>query len=459
MSRLPIKLRVTLAFAAVMAVVFVAVGLFLYLQLGDSLDDSIDNGLRSRAGDAVALVQGSGGGIQRGARESLIESDESFAQVLSADGGVLDSTPQLQGEAVLSPAEAEQASEGAAFFEHPPPPGVEGPVRLLATPASSGSGTVVVVVGSSLGDRDEALASLARLLLIGGPIALLLASLVGYAALAVALRPVEAMRSRAEEISAADPDERLPVAPGDDELTRLGSTLNEMLGRLEAAMERERRFVDDASHELRTPLALHKTELELALRYAKDEDELRAAIGSAVGEIDRLVQLAEDLLVVARSQEKELALSVEPVEASALFETVTQRFRSRAAEEGRTVAAAEGGDVVVRGDRLRLEQALTSVVDNALRHGGGDVRMWARSNGASAELHVADDGPGFPPGYLPHAFERFTRADTGRAGAGSGLGLAIVDTIARAHGGSAHAANGPGGGANVWIEVPSALSS
>ena len=459
MSRLPIKLRVTLAFAAVMALLLVAVGVFLYVELGDRLDESIDNGLRSRAGDAVALVQGSEGGIQRGARESLIESDESFAQVLTTDGEVLDSTPQLQGEAVLSPAEAQQASEGAAFFERPAPPGVEGPVRLLATPAPSGSGTAVVVVGSSLGDRDEALASLARLLAIGGPIALLLASLVGYAALAVALRPVEAMRRRAAEISAAEPDERLPVARGDDELTRLGRTLNEMLGRLEAAMERERRFVDDASHELRTPLALHKTELELALRYAKDEDELRAAIGSAVGEIDRLVQLAEDLLVVARSQEKELALSVEPVAASALFETVTERFGSRAAQEGRTVEAAHEGDIVVRGDRLRLEQALTSVVDNALRHGAGDVRLWARANGANAELHVADDGPGFPPEYLPHAFERFTRADTGRTGAGSGLGLAIVDTIARAHGGSAHATNDPGGGADVWIEVPSALSS
>src|SRR5215213_5611728 len=178
MSRLPIKLRVTLAFAAVMAGVFVAVGLFLYLQLGDRLDESIDNGLRSRAGDAVALVRGSGGGIQRGARESLIESDESFAQVLTSEGEVLDSTPQLQGEAVLSPAEAQQGAGGAAFFEHPPPPGVEGPVRLLAT---------------------------------GGPSALLLASLVGYAALAVALRPVEAMRRRAADISAAEPDERLPV--------------------------------------------------------------------------------------------------------------------------------------------------------------------------------------------------------------------------------------------------------
>jgi len=459
MSRLPIKLRVTLAFAAVMAGVFVAVGLFLYLQLGDRLDESIDNGLRSRAGDAVALVRGSGGGIQRGARESLIESDESFAQVLTSEGEVLDSTPQLQGEAVLSPAEAQQGADGAAFFEHPPPPGVEGPVRLLATPAPSGDGTVVVVVGSSLGDRDEALASLARLLAIGGPSALLLASLVGYAALAVALRPVEAMRRRAAEISAAEPDERLPVPRGDDELTRLGWTLNEMLGRLEAAMERERRFVDDASHELRTPLTLHKTELELALRYAKDENELRTAITSAVGEIDRLVQLAEDLLVVARSQEKELALAVEPIAAVDLFETVAQRFRSRAQHSGRALEVADDSDVLVKGDRLRLEQALTSVVDNALRHGDGEVRLFARSNGASAELHVADGGGGFPPDYLPHAFERFTRADTGRTGAGSGLGLAIVDTIARAHGGGAHATNGPEGGADVWIEVPSALSS
>jgi len=462
-SRLPIKLRVTLVFAAAMAVVLGGVGLFLYLQLRDRLDESIDNGLRSRAGDAVALVGQSEEGLRQSGEHSLIESDESFAQVLTRSGRILDSTPQASDQPVLSVSEIDEAlGSDRAFFDHSSAPGIEGAARLLAAPATAeaddevSAGQVVVVVGSSLGDRDEALASLATLLAIGGPIALLLASLAGYAALALALRPVESMRRRAAEISASEPDERLPAPAGDDELARLGATLNGMLDRLEGAIERERQFVDDASHELRTPLALHKTELELALRYAENEAELRAAIASAVGEIDRLVQLAEDLLVVARSQEGELALAREPLRAGDLFATIAERFHTRAAQSQRSLDADGDSGANILGDRVRLEQALTSLVDNALRHGGGDVRLWAQRNGSLVELHVGDRGPGFDPDFIGQAFERFTRADEARGRGGTGLGLAIVETIARAHGGSAHAVNDPEGGADVWIELPRA---
>jgi signal transduction histidine kinase len=317
---------------------------------------------------------------------------------------------------------------------------------------------VIVVVGSSLGDRDEALTNLATLMLIGGPIALVLASLAGYWVAGTALRPVEVMRRRAAEISASGPEERLPLPEANDELRRLGETLNEMLARLEAALERERRFVDDASHELRTPLTLHKTELELALRYGSSEQELRAAIASAGEEIDRLIQLAEDLLVVARSEKGQLAVTRERVPVGELLDTVGERFRARVAESNRPLVV-DGSDGAVLGDRLRLEQALTSMVDNALRYGEGEVRLWARRNGSHVELHVSDDGPGFPPEFIDRAFERFSRADAARARGGTGLGLAIVDTIARAHGGRGVAANPSGGGADVWIEVPAGSSS
>src|SRR5439155_15349146 len=126
-------------------------------------------------------------------------------------------------------------------------------------------------------------------------------------------RPVEATRRRATEISAAQTEQRLPVPPAQDELRRLGDTLNQMLDRLQAAVERERAFVDDASHELRTPLALHRTELELALRYGQDTTELRAAIASAIEEADRLSELAENLLVLARADKGRLAIDPEPV--------------------------------------------------------------------------------------------------------------------------------------------------
>jgi two-component system, OmpR family, sensor kinase len=454
-NRLPIRLRVTLAFAGVMAIVLGAVGLFVYSELGDRLDESIDDGLEVRSEELTASVEASGlgGPSDYGLR---FGEEDSLAQVLRPDGTALASTPQLADQPTLEPDEAQRAASAPIIVERESLPGVDGAARLLAVPVeqTGATRTLIAVVGSSLEDRDEALSSLAALLLIGGPVALLLASLAGYGAAASALRPVEAMRRRAAAITAGGREERLPVPEANDELNRLGTTLNEMLARLEAAIERERRFVDDASHELRTPLALHKTELEVALRYGADAGELRAAIGSAVEEIDRLIQLAEDLLVVARSGEGELAVARERVGVADLLEAVGERFRARADQSNRPLVVDDADGIAVDADRLRLEQALTSIVDNALRHGGGEVRLWARHNGDRVELHVGDRGSGFPPEFIDHAFERFSRPDTARTRGGSGLGLAIVEAIARAHGGRAQARNEPGGGADVWIELP-----
>lgn len=202
-------------------------------------------------------------------------------------------------------------------------------------------------------------------------------------------------------------------------------------------------------------MALHKAELELALRHG-GEEELRAAIASGLEEVDRLAQLAEDLLVVARSGDGGLEVAAERVGVGDLFATVTERFRLRAAQAGRALAVGEGGDLVVRGDALRLEQALTGMVDNALRHGAGDMRLWAIAANGTVEMHVGDRGEGFSPEFLPRAFERFSRADPARGRGGSGLGLAIVETIAEAHGGRAAAANDPAGGTDIWIEIPAA---
>jgi heavy metal sensor kinase len=454
MSGVPIRLRVTLAFTAAMALVLLAVGLFLYLRLEAQLDESIDNGLRSRAGEMSSLAGASEGRLKGSRGASLIESEESFAQVVATDGRVLDSTPQLRGRPVLRPTELAEAARSPTFFERDGLPGIEATARLLAAPTETPEGELIVVVGSSLGDRNEALRSLAALLLIGGPIALLLASLAGYGAAGSALRPVEAMRRRAAEISAQSPGERLPVPAAEDELRRLGQTLNEMLDRIEATLERERRFVDDASHELRTPLALHKAGLELALRHGGSDEELRGAIASGLEEIDRLVRLAEDLLVVARAEEGELAISPEPLPVGELLASLSERFGARASESGRTLDVVADDGLVVQGDRLRLEQALTNMLDNAFRHGEGEVRVWAEADGGRIRIHVSDQGQGFPAELIPRAFERFSRGDPARGRGGSGLGLAIVETVARAHGGSAGAANNPAGGAETWIELP-----
>jgi two-component system, OmpR family, sensor kinase len=450
-SRLPIRLRLTLAFALGMALVLGATGLFLHLRLRDSLDEQIELSLRARADDVAALVR-RGGALGEG-RERLSETDESFAQVLGfRDGAVRDSAPELTVP-LLTPEQLDRARGGITFVDREEVPGGDDDrVRLLATPINSPQGVVIVVTGTSLEDRDEALGALRTQLLIGGPLALLLASLAGYGVAGAALRPVEAMRRRAEEVSSTARGQRLPVPAAEDELARLARTLNEMLDRLEAGLERERRFAADASHELRTPLSLLKTELELALRRPRSPDELRAALSSAADETERLVLLADDLLVLARSDEGELRITAERVPVRELLETVERRFAARAGRAGRVLEVDSPEALEIAGDRLRLEQALGNLVDNALRHGEGAITISAATRDSTAELHVLDEGPGFPNGFGDKAFEPFSRAAP--SGDGSGLGLAIVETIVRAHDGEVAATARPSGGADVSIRLP-----
>ncbi len=453
MSRVSIRLRVTLVFAAVMALVLGATGFFVYLRFSAELDATINAGLRSRAGDVAALIKEADSGLREG-RQSLVGRTESFAEVLDAGGRVSDSSLAVGQHVLLAPAELKRALQGPIFLDRGPLPGLRDDSRLLAVPVTARGEEQVVVVGTSTEARDESLTDLAQLLLVGGPVALLLASLAAYGVAAAALKPVEAMRSRAAEISAAEPDQRLPVPPTRDEVARLGVTLNEMLERLGEALAHERAFVADASHELRTPLAILRTELELALARGRSPEELRAALASAAEETDRLTQLSEDLLTIAQTERGELPLRLSRVDLADTLAGVERRFSQRARERGRRIAVEAPTSLVLEADRLRLDQAVGSMVDNALRYGAGTVEVKAGAANGSVEIHVLDAGGGFPPDFLGRAFERFSRASSSDRDGGSGLGLAIVETVARAHGGVAQAANRPEGGADVWLTLP-----
>jgi signal transduction histidine kinase len=336
--------------------------------------------------------------------------------------------------------------------------GLKGRWRILAAPIRVHGTGDAVVLAASLASRDETLDRLIREFLIAGPAALLIAILAGYGLAAAALRPVEAMRRRAASITGSTAGSRLPLPRSRDEVSRLAETLNDMLGRLEAALEHERRFVDDASHELRTPLALLRTELELALRHRRSHAELERALRSAAEETERLSRLAEDLLLVARFDEGVLPVRRETVEARALIEGVAARYESEVQRAGRSFALEAPAGLRLDADSVRLGQALGNLVENAIVHGGGTIGLSARAANGLVELHVTDEGPGIPADFLSRAFDRFSRADDARGRGGTGLGLAIVDVIARAHGGEAGLRNRAGSGADAWIAVGRALS-
>jgi signal transduction histidine kinase len=294
-------------------------------------------------------------------------------------------------------------------------------------------------------------------LLIACPLALLFAAGLAYWLAARALRPVEEIRLEAEAVSAQEPGRKLPVPEADDEIAHLSVTLNDMLGRLESSLVRERGFVSNASHELRTPLALVKTEVDLALSRPRSNSELEEALRSIAGEIDRLSQLVDDLLLLARMDEGRLPKRRTRLVGREMFETVRDRFARRAASAGRMIEVDVDPMVWFVGDRQLVLQVLSNLVENALRYGSGTIELTTREAGGNVELHVMDRGPGFPPGFLPTAFDRFSRVHPMKMTGGAGLGLAIVAAIAKAHGGHAGAVNRPEGGADVWVSLPYSL--
>jgi heavy metal sensor kinase len=446
LRRVPIRLRLTAAFAAAMAIVLCVAGLLLYQHLESSLDRALESGLRARVVDVSALVNQADQGLTESS--AIATRGNGFAQILDTQAKIFDQTPGLPQQPLLTSRQLDQARRSQLLVVRMHVKGES--VRLLAEPVQAQGKRLVVVVGTSLETRDDALDTLRTELFVGGPIALLLASLLGYLVAGAALRPVERMRASAGEISASRPSERLPVPESHDEISRLGETLNDMLGRLEAALERERSFVADASHELRTPLAHLRAEVELALEGPPERDRLVQALRAVGAETDRLTQLAADLLLLARLAEGAVPIRRADVEVGDLLESVATRFARRAQEERRSIEVDGSGRAYV--DRLRLEQALGNLVENALRHGQGTIRVSARPDNGSLLLEVRDEGRGFSDKFAEHAFERFRRADASRTSTGAGLGLAIVAAVALAHGGSAVIGSS---GAVVAVRVPS----
>ena len=448
MRSLPIRVRLTLPFALAMALVLVATGALVYVGVGRALLTSVDQTLRAQAAEAAPRVEDG-----RPLRDRDAADIAPVEQLITPSGRIVSSTP-AKLPSLLDPTRLALVLAGHTVKESSDDfQGLKERWRMLAQPIQVDGTREALVVAQPLTQRRETLQRLRREFLIAAPAALILAVLGGYLLAAASLRPVEAMRRRAAAITASTPGTRLPVPGSRDEISRLAQTLNHMLDRLEAAFEHERRFVADASHELRTPLALLRTELELALRRPRSAEELELALRSAAEETERLSRLAEDLLLIARSDEGLLPVRREHLSAQELLTGVAERFAGRAERLGRSVTVVSGEDATLDADPVRLEQALGNLVDNALQHGEGAVGLSVGRRSGFVELHVTDEGAGFEPAFVQRAFDRFSRADDARSPGGTGLGLAIVELIASAHGGSAGAANRPEGGADVWIAL------
>ena len=447
---LPLRVRLALFSGVLVGVVVIALGAFVYLKLEADMRAVVDDGLAERAQDLIADPP-EGGVIEVEASDI----GDSFGLIVTATGKLVASTAGLDSFAILAEMPVSSVTSARAFeFDLPTDEGPQA-VRVLATP---GAADMVVLTGVAFDDQRATLGSLAQALALAVPTGVLLGIATGWLVGGAALRPVDRMRREAEVISASEPDRRLSVPPTRDELAALGLSLNRMLDRLQAAVERERRVVDNASHELRTPLANMKAELDLALRQPRSEAEMRSALSSAADETDRLSRLAADLLLLARLHGGQLPVKRQAVDVSRLVASAIDGFTVRAANSDVRLESEVEPDLIVNADEQRLRQALDNLIDNALRHAprGETVQVQAAARDGLLVLAVADSGPGFPDGFLAHAFEPFSRTDEGRTReeGGAGLGLAIVRAVAEAHRGTVTARNRPAGGALVEMRIP-----
>lgn len=425
-------------------------GALLYIGFDTQLEEGLDQALRDRASEITLDVH-------EGRLE--IRAGEPFAAILEPSGRVLDSTAtSARRNPVLGPRDLARARVQEVIVNRRSVTGLGDRGRILARPEQSNTGrALIVVVGASLDSVVRARERLGVLLGFVSPVLIGVIALCGWGLAGAALRPVRRMTQEADAISLNVGGQRLRQPPGDDEIAHLGSTLNAMLDRIEASLAHERAFVDDASHELRTPISILRGELELASGEPGDREEVERALTSALQETERLGRLTDDLLVLARADRGRLQPRAEPVD---LIEAATKvALRRQSADDGPGVEVV-GDPVTVQADADAVERILDNLIANARRHAAHRVVVRVSSNGASGGFTVSDDGPGFPPEFLPIAFDRFSRADAdrGRNHGGSGLGLAIVAALVEAHSGQVEIGNDPelgGGRVSVALIVPS----
>jgi signal transduction histidine kinase len=443
-SRVPLRLRLVAGFVATMLVLLTGAAAFVYWRVQYSLDRNLDSDLQRSANALAPLVTDSGELPKGDTHLTTLDG----VQVLGADGTVLSHHGELHATSALPPAAVQEAARApilrdrGALFD----PDAE-VLRFYATPlhpaGAGGRSPAVLVVALSREQHDAALRELLGQLTASVIVTLVLTAIVGDLLARAALRPVETYRRQATDIAEGATTLRLDVpAERDDEITRLGHTLNDMLDALGRALERERRFINDASHELRTPLTRITSRVQLTLRRPRTVAEHERALEEIRHDLTRLTALADELLTLgAAGDGADSSCHLATDLAGVVRKVTSQRTTLAPAGSPYHVAGAvsieSAGQCPVDVDPVRLERIVDNLLDNAALHGATPVGVTVEcvegadpaDAGPWVRLVVRDSGPGMSPDLLATATERFARAPEARSRAGSGLGLALVTTL------------------------------
>jgi two-component system, OmpR family, sensor kinase len=444
-----IRVRLALIYVGAIVITVGLVGALVWWQLGSALRSSLDQALQTRAAAVLTGLENQGQvGLQEGDSTTPVGV---FVAIFDAQGRTIDATAGVPPG--LAPPAPDVVSADLSFGG-----------SMYAVHAITGDAGFRVLAGSSLTEIQGTIDRLARSLVIVGGIAAAASLVGGWWLAGRALRPVAMLTAEASQIGATDIERRLPVPPRRDELQALATTLNGMLDRVADALRRQRTFVAAASHDLRTPIAALQAELELAEDGRTTGPELRTAVRAAHADAVRLGELATALLDLAAADTDGRALVRSPVRADLLLESVVRRVEPLAREH-RTRLTRTAPGRLVRVDRVRLEQALTNLIVNAIAYGPSeaevevvahfdpDDRLGSRETGTILSIDVLDRGPGVPSEVATRLFEPFHRGPNA-LGSGNGLGLATAAAAIRAHHGTVGFEPRSGGGTRFWVRLP-----
>jgi heavy metal sensor kinase len=461
---LSIRTRLTLWYGGVLLAILVVFSMVGYSMLHFGLIQDLDASLLTVAQVLRdANVSGGGPGSEAEAetllRELLgAEFYAKFFRFLDREGRPAPPPSRPGSQALLlSPEARANAIHGRETFETVRIGGSDEDVRLLTVPiVRDGQLARIVQVGMSFRRADAVLRRYVHALVVLIPLGVALATIGGALIARTALRPVDEMARAARRITAEDLGQRISLRGTGDELDRLAETLNEMLGRLAGTFAEMRRFAADAAHELRTPLTALKGGIEVSLRAARSAEEYRQVLTSSLEEVERLIRLAEDLLLLSRSaagpESPRGRVELEPLLLE-LFEIGARLAQGT----GVSVRLNDVTPATVRGDGLALHRAVLNLIENAVKYtpAGGKVELSLTTEDGHASLAVQDTGIGIAPEDAGRIFEPFLRLDDARARetGGAGLGLAIARAIVLAHGGTLTLRSEPGAGSSFVVRL------
>src|SRR5216683_3280033 len=440
-----LRTRVTAVASLAITVAVVLGVLVMYLLQMQSVHRTIDSQLRTYA--AQIAQSAPTGNWPRPLAASSLDPDAE-AQVLGPGGRVLAATRTLVG---LPPVYTLPAGSGTPVRQKAADGVIPNDIHIVAVRTTVAGRPVTIITTTSTGLLSQVNSEFLRHLLWGLPVILILAAGTVWLVVGRALRPVERIRHAVTDITSADLSQRVPEPGTADEIGHLAHTMNDMLARLEDAARRQRRFVADASHELRSPLAAIRTTLEIGLAYP-DRALWPVIAERAAAQSARLEELIEQLVLLAKADERQLSARREPVDLTAVLSDTVAHLPVHRAE----IYLDAGANLAATGDADHLERLFRNIIDNALRYTASRVVITAAASGYVARIEIDDDGPGVPAADRSRVFDRFVRLDPSRErGTGTtGLGLAIAREIALAHHGEISLLGRPGGGTRVVVTLP-----